>query len=130
MRRSVWERVGRAYTLFYTSPTSLLTPLTLTQTSPPHPTHSPHTSLTLSHFPTPFLSSPTLTWHFPQHTFPNTFPHSLPPLATSFQRKISYNTSPYSPTLALSLRPTLPKFHTFLTYCEITLIIKCSRNSL
>ena len=82
-------------------PQTHLTPLSRLSRAyltPPH---------TLSHFPTPSLTSPhTPPPHSPDtsfHTFPNTSPHSLPPLLHN--PYTSFNTSPYSPILTLSFTP-------------------------
>ena len=131
----VWG-CGGANTLFYTSPhtlynhpTPLPTPFTLTRhlfphssnTSPPNPhTHLtrlstlPHTHFrpphTLSHFPTPL--TPFL--HLPQH-FPTLTLHasSQPPRFLQ-----------HFPMLPYFIIYPMPKFLTFLIYCQISPTIK------
>ena len=112
----------------------------------PHPPHSPDTS---SHTqPTPPPRIPTLTQHvFPHfpilnshfptlsHTSPhpshlsfiylNTFPHSLPILPHN--PHASSNTSLCSPYIIIH---PMPKFLTFLIYCQISVTIKYTRNFL
>ena len=117
---------GGASTLFYTSPHilhTLQTPLpTLTQHLSPASPHSPDTSL-------------------------HTFPHSLPTSPHSVTLPNSLHTFP-SPAPTLSHNPhassntslcssyffiyPIPKFLTFLIYCQISLTIKYryTRNSL
>ena len=103
----------------------------------PHTPHSPDTSLhthltpphTLSHFPTPSSHLPT----------PLPHSHLIPP--SSFPR-ISLYTLPHNPHSPHHLQNfsillhtyfiiyPIPKFITFLIYCQISLAIKCTSNSL
>ena len=98
----------------------------------PHPPHSPDIFSTLIQYLSPapphsrgtslhtFPHSPPTSPH-PSHlsfTSPNTFPHN--PHASS-------NTSLCSPYCIIY---PMPKFLTFLIYCQITLKIKYARNSL
>ena len=143
----VWEEL----THFSTPPPDFFTPPTLTQHLS---SHFPSPSTLTQHLsPT----HPTLTWHLFPHS-PHTSPHSLtlphtfftsshtsppqsPDTSSSFHR-ISLHTLPHNPHSPHHLQnfsillhtyfiiyPT-PKFITFLIYCQISLAIKCTNNSL
>ena len=125
------ESCGGVHTLFYNSSHPHTLPISLST----HPTPLPHTHLTrlstlspptshLPHFPTPFLT-PSLNYlphtplPHPSDSSLNTSPHSWPTLPHNSHT--SSNTSLYSPYFVIN---PIPKFPTFLIYCQISLTIK------
>ena len=119
------EMWGSQHTLLHLSPHSPDTSSHTHLTPLPRIPHSPDTSLdTFLHSPPHTLShfSSSLTPFLHLH---NTFPHSLPILPHN--PHVSSNTSLCSPYFIIY---SMPKFLTFLIYCQISLTIKYTRNSL